>query len=147
MRVVATVWVLGVSWMFRLLVGMIEHIIYVEILDGLNGGVEPSLGIEGCHRVKALERGLGLLAGISGSIDGTVEGILAECNGILEGFFNTGPCLFDRSFELIEVRLRLLLDGNLFHHLLVGKDEGSGDGRKRQDRCKQLHVDNYCDEE
>lgn len=136
------VWVL---WMLRLLMGflvwMIKHIIDVEIFDGFNGGVEPSLGIESHHRVMAFKLCRSLLAGVSGSVDGIVESILAECNCILEGVFDSGRSFFNGTLEFVEVRLRLFFDGNLFHYLLVGKDEGCGDGRKGQNGRDQLHID------
>ena len=89
----------------------------------------------------AFKLGSGIFAGFSCSIDCVVESILAECNGILEGMFDAGPSLFGRSFELVEVGLRLLFDGNLLHYLVIGEDEGIGDGRERQDSSEELHVD------
>ena len=138
-RAVAAVWV---PWLLvGSLVWVIEHIVEVEILHGSNGRIKPSLCIKGRHGVVAFEFRRSLCGGISGSVDGIVEGILAESNGVLEAVCDAGPDVLGGSFDLVDVGLRLLLDGKLLHYLLIREDEGSGDGRKRQNSSEELHIE------
>ena len=140
-RAVTVMWMLGVSGLARSLVRMIEHVVKVEIFDCINGRVKPALGIEGHHRVVAFESACSFLAGIGGSVDGIVEGILAERNGILKALLGPGPNVLDGSFEVIEIGLRLFLDGNLFHHLVIREDKGSGERGQRQNGSEELHSE------
>jgi hypothetical protein len=59
--------------------------------------------------------------GVSGNIEGGIESILAECNSILESFFDSGPCFLNGALEFVKVRLRMFFDGNLFYYLLMGR--------------------------
>ena len=120
----------------------VDVLVFIDV-DVLDGRIEPSLGIECHHRGVALERGCGLLAGVSGSMDGTIDDILGACNGASEGVFYSGG-----SLEAVEVRwLTMFLNGNLTHDVLIGKDESNSDGRKRQDGRYQLHFDGYENED
>lgn len=77
----------------------VEEIINVNVLVFINvpildGGIEPSMGIECHHRGVALERDCrGLLAGISGSMNGAKDGILGACNRASESVFYSGGSL------------------------------------------------------
>jgi hypothetical protein len=131
-----------VLWMLWLLMGflvrLIEYIIDVDIFNGFNGGIEPTLHIESRHRVIAFKS---CTSGVSGSVEGGIESILAECNSILENVFDSGPCFLNGALEFVKVRLRMFFVGNLLYYLLVGKDDGRGEGRNGQNGRDQLHID------
>src|SRR5450432_1361601 len=113
--------------MLRLLMGflvrLIEHIIDVDIFNGFNGGIKPTLRIESRHRVITFQP---CSSGVGGSVEGHIESILAECNSIRESVFDSGPCFLNEALEFIEVRW-MFFDDNLFHYLLVREDDGRGE--------------------
>ena len=112
------------------------------LLHGGDRGVKPLLTIEGRHRRITLERRLGPLSTVGGSINGIVDGILGECNHILEAIFDATPSILNCILNPVDERLRLLgLNDNLVGELFIRDDEGCSNSRKRQESCGQLHVD------